>query len=72
MDPQAKVLIMTGYALDDNATQVLEMGAKGVLNKPFRAQEIGNSIRRILDEELVSAESTPRRSGPELNVVSSK
>ncbi|MBW2173332.1 MAG: response regulator, partial [Deltaproteobacteria bacterium] len=28
IDPQAKVLIMTGYAVDDHATQVLETGAK--------------------------------------------
>jgi signal transduction histidine kinase/ActR/RegA family two-component response regulator len=72
IDPEVKIVVMTGYAVDGHATQVLERGAKGVLNKPFRAQEIGKMIRRILDEELISAETTPRRSGPGLKVVSAK
>jgi CheY-like chemotaxis protein len=72
IDPQAKVLIMTGYAVDDNAAQVLERGAKGVLNKPFRGEEIGKMIRRILDKEIISTETTSRTSRPGLRVVSVK
>jgi signal transduction histidine kinase/ActR/RegA family two-component response regulator len=72
IDPQAKVLIMTGYAVDDHATQVLEKGAKGILNKPFRAEEIGQMIRRVLDEEPISTQAISHKRGSGLRVVSSK
>jgi signal transduction histidine kinase/ActR/RegA family two-component response regulator len=72
IDPEVKIVVMTGYAVDDHVTQALERGAKGVLNKPFRAEEIGKMIRRILDEEPISTQITSRTSPPGLRVVSSK
>ena len=72
IDPEVKIVVMTGYAVDDHVTQALERGAKGVLNKPFRAQEIGKMIRRILDEEPISTQRTSRTSPSGLRVVSAK
>jgi signal transduction histidine kinase/ActR/RegA family two-component response regulator len=72
IDPEVKIVVMTGYAVDDHVTQALERGAKGVLNKPFRAEEIGKMIRRILDEEPISTQAISHKRGSGLRVVSSK
>ncbi|MBW2173288.1 MAG: response regulator, partial [Deltaproteobacteria bacterium] len=72
IDPEVKIVVMTGYAVDDHVTQALERGAKGVLNKPFRAEEIGNTIRRILDEKPISTQAISHKRGSGLRVVSSK
>ncbi len=72
IDPEVKIVVMTGYAVDDHVTQVLERGAKGVLNKPFRAEEMGKMIRRILDEKPISTQAISHKRGSGLRVVSSK
>jgi signal transduction histidine kinase/CheY-like chemotaxis protein len=72
IDPEVKIVVMTGYAVDDDATQALERGAKGILNKPFRAAEIGQMIRRVLDEEPISTQAISHKRGSGLRVVSSK
>jgi len=72
IDPEVKIVVMTGYAVDDHVTQALERGAKGVLNKPFRAEEIGKMIRRILDEKPISTQAISHKMGSGLRVVSSK
>jgi len=72
LDPEVKVLMMTGYAVHDHIREALERGARGVLNKPFSGQEMATMIRRILDEEPISGETTPGKSRPGLRVVVSK
>lgn len=69
LDPQVKVLMMTGYALSDRIREALEAGARGVLNKPFRAQDMAKMIRRILDEEPTPHDVTSGKSRPGLRVV---
>ncbi|MBW2329756.1 MAG: response regulator [Deltaproteobacteria bacterium] len=72
LDPEVKVLMMTGYAVHGHIREALERGARGVLNKPFSGQEMATMIRRILDEEPISGETTPGKSRPGLRVVVSK
>ncbi len=69
LDPQAKVLMMTGYAFNDRIREALEAGARGVLNKPFRAQDMAKMVRRILDEEPTPGDVAAGKSGPGLRVV---
>jgi len=69
LDPQVKVLMMTGYAFNDRIREALEAGARGVLNKPFRAQDMAKMVRRILDEEPTPGDVAAGKSGPGLRVV---
>ncbi len=69
LDPQVKVLMITGYTVSDRIRETLEAGARGVLNKPFGAQDMAKMIRRILDEEPTPREITSGKSGPGLRVV---
>jgi CheY-like chemotaxis protein len=71
LDPQAKVLITTGYTDSDLITEALESGAIEVLSKPFRAQAMAKTIRHILDKETVSSHNTSRKNRLGLKVVGS-
>ncbi|MCK5708166.1 MAG: response regulator [Candidatus Aureabacteria bacterium] len=46
--PDIKVLLMTGYALDEEGTEIVAKGANGFILKPFDI----NSIRQIAQKLL--------------------
>ena len=46
--PELKVVLFSGYELDAATQALLDAGASGFLEKPFRAKELGNEIRRVL------------------------
>ncbi|MDQ8181232.1 response regulator [Pelagicoccus sp. SDUM812005] len=54
-DPEAIVIMMSGYANIENATQALKLGAFDYLTKPFKVDQLMNSIARA------SAERKKRR-----------
>lgn len=47
-DPNALVLILTGYPSINDAVELIKMGAVDYLQKPFRAEEIRVRIERAL------------------------
>ncbi|MFX1412042.1 MAG: response regulator, partial [Promethearchaeota archaeon] len=51
IDPQAVVLISSGYAEDDRTQTVLAAGARGFLAKPYDLDELLHKIRQVLDRE---------------------
>ncbi len=48
IDPGVKVLISSGYSLDGAARGVLEKGALGFIQKPFKLNELSQKIHTIL------------------------
>jgi DNA-binding NtrC family response regulator len=70
LNPQAKVIITTGYGGSDLVEEALRAGAIDVLNKPFRAHEMAKMIRRVLDEKSKPIEKKLRKNGVGLRVVS--
>jgi len=48
MNPEVKVLLSSGYSINDQATQILERGCRGFIQKPFTLQELSQKIREIL------------------------
>ena len=46
-----KVLLSSGYSIDGQATEILERGCNGFIQKPFNVPELSEKIRRILDKE---------------------
>jgi signal transduction histidine kinase/FixJ family two-component response regulator len=69
VNPKAKILITTGYADSDLVQQTLKAGASDILNKPFRAHEMAQIIRRVLDKDSISNETTYRKRVSELRIV---
>ncbi len=48
-DPDARVLVATGYASDGQAAGILEDGARALINKPYRARDLVARVREILE-----------------------
>ncbi len=51
INPDVKVLLSSGYSKDGLATEILERGCNGFIQKPFNMKEISEKIREILDKE---------------------
>jgi PAS domain S-box-containing protein len=46
-----KVLLSSGYTIDGQASEILNRGCNGFIQKPFNLKKISHKIRQILDEE---------------------
>jgi CheY-like chemotaxis protein len=53
MDPNARVIMMTGYRIDQLLAQATDNGAIKVLRKPFAMEEILSSINEVKPSGLV-------------------
>jgi DNA-binding NtrC family response regulator len=53
INPEVKVLLSSGYSIDGEASQILERGAKGFLQKPFDVERLSHSIGAILGNNLI-------------------
>jgi PAS domain S-box-containing protein len=51
LNPEIKVLLSSGYSVDGQATEILERGCNGFIQKPFNMKEISHKIKGILDKE---------------------
>jgi len=49
MNRSAKVVVATGYTADGSIEEIQELGARVVIRKPFRAQELLEAVRGSLD-----------------------
>jgi len=49
INPKVKVLLSSGYSIDGEATEILERGCDGFIQKPFDLEQLSRSIRDILD-----------------------
>lgn len=48
IDPEIKVLLSSGYSINGQATEILQRGCKGFIQKPFAIKEVSEKIREIL------------------------
>jgi PAS domain S-box-containing protein len=49
INPHVKVLLSSGYSINGEATEILERGCNGFVQKPFSMKELSQRIREILD-----------------------
>lgn len=49
MDPNAKILLSSGYVNEEDVRTLLELGACGFLPKPLRLAVIAQAVRDVLD-----------------------
>jgi two-component system, cell cycle sensor histidine kinase and response regulator CckA len=54
INPDIKVLLSSGYSINDQATDILSRGCNGFIQKPFTINELSAAIRQILDKKLTS------------------
>lgn len=50
LDPEANILLSSGFVSEEEVDDLLNQGARGFLRKPHRLAEVAAEIRRVLDE----------------------
>jgi len=48
LQPEIRVVLMTGYALNNEAQEILDLGVQGFLSKPFDPLSLSLALRRIV------------------------
>lgn len=51
INPEIKVLLSSGYSIDGQATEILERGCDGFIQKPFNIERLSKKIREILEKK---------------------
>jgi signal transduction histidine kinase/CheY-like chemotaxis protein len=49
INPNIKVLLSSGYSINGEATEILNRGCSGFIQKPFNMKQLAEKIREILD-----------------------
>ena len=49
IDPDIKVLLSSGYSINGQATEIMDRGCNGFIQKPFKMKELSQKLREILD-----------------------
>lgn len=63
-DPSVVVIIMTAYASTESAIQALKYGAFDYLQKPFKVDELIQTLKRAVEFKRVSAERETMAASP--------
>lgn len=50
INPDIKVLLSSGYSINGQATEILNRGCDGFIQKPFNVKDLSQKIREILDK----------------------
>ncbi|GAJ00366.1 unnamed protein product, partial [marine sediment metagenome] len=50
INPDIKVLLSSGYSINGQATEIVERGCNGFIQKPFNIKALSQEVRKILDE----------------------
>ncbi len=49
INPEVKVLLSSGYSITGQATDILNRGCNGFIQKPFKIKQLSHKLREILD-----------------------
>jgi DNA-binding NtrC family response regulator len=50
-DPDVRVLLSSGYSINGEATEMLERGCSGFIQKPFNMKALSEAMRKVLGKE---------------------
>ena len=51
INPDIKVLLASGYSMNGTASEIMDRGCSGFIQKPFKMKELSQKLREILDEK---------------------
>jgi PAS domain S-box-containing protein len=51
INPDIKVILSSGYSINGQATEILERGCDGFIQKPFNIMDLSQKIREIFDKK---------------------
>jgi CheY-like chemotaxis protein len=50
-DPDIKVLLSSGYSINGEASEILDRGCDGFIQKPFKIKDLSQKLREILEKK---------------------
>jgi CheY-like chemotaxis protein len=50
IDPDLKVLVSSGFSEDPSVMKLVEKGARGIITKPYKIDDIASKIRSVFGE----------------------
>lgn len=56
-DADVRVLLSSGYSINGQASELLEKGCRGFIQKPFNMMELSKKVREVLDKNTGNAPS---------------
>ena len=54
INPTVPILLSSGYSINGQASEIMEKGCQGFLQKPFNLPELSKSIRRIFEKKAAT------------------
>jgi len=51
-DPNVRILLSSGYSINGQASELLDKGCGGFIQKPFNMMELSKKVREVLDKKL--------------------
>jgi len=51
INPDIKVLLASGYSMNGTATEIMDRGCNGFIQKPFKMKEFSQKLREILNQK---------------------
>ena len=51
INPDIKVLLSSGYSINGQATEILDRGCNGFIQKPFNIANLSKKIREVLGKD---------------------
>ena len=51
IDPEAKVIVTSGYSISGQVKETLDSGAAGYIGKPYEVEILLKEIRKVLDSD---------------------
>ena len=51
INPDAKVILSSGYSIEGQASEILKRGCDGFIQKPFRMKQLSRKINEVLEKE---------------------
>jgi PAS domain S-box-containing protein len=50
VDPEVRIILSSGFSIEEDAQEAIEEGIQGFLPKPYRAHTLAAELRRVLNE----------------------
>ncbi|RJP93888.1 MAG: PAS domain S-box protein [Desulfobacteraceae bacterium] len=57
-DPDVRVLLSSGYSMNEQATEIIKKGCNGFIQKPFDIAALSHKIRNIIDKKTSKRHDT--------------
>ena len=49
INPEIKILLSSGYSIDGQASEIMDRGCNGFIQKPFNIKQLSRKIRDVID-----------------------